>query len=1065
MAAHNEIHLENYVTEKLVKECGWREGHADKYDKERALYPEDVVEWVKVSQPEKWEKLVKQNGSGAETALLNRLEKDLSNPKLGTMKVLREGFSVAGAGGKILMSQKAPEDNRNPKETEKYKQNILRVVRQLKYNPTREWSIDLGFFINGIPVATVELKTDFTQSIEDAIEQYKNDRLPVYNGRKEPLLTFKRGAVVHFAMSDSEIQMTTKLDGENTFFLPFNKGNNGRAGNAPREDGEYPVAYFWEEVCKFDSWLRIFHNFVYIEKSIKVDKHGMPHPKETQIFPRFHQLEAVNKMIADAKKNGAGMQYLCEHSAGSGKTSTIAWTAHDLTKLRTDDGKAVFNSVIIVTDRTVLDSQIQDAVQQLDHQFGMIEAIDRKKSSKPKSQQLAEALIKGTPIIVVTIQTFPFAMEAIIKEKSLADRSFAVIIDEAHSSQTGNTAQGLRAALSLKSKKDLAQMTVEELLLEMQKSRVRPNNISHFAFTATPKHSTLTLFGRPENENEPISENNKPKSFHVYTQRQAIDEGFILDVLQNYTPYKTAYKLGSKINLDDKRVDKKMARRALARWQSLHPTNPSQKIEFIINHFRSTVMPLLNGEAKAMVVTSGRPQAVKYKMAFDAYIKKHNLQDIKALVAFSGKVKGSELGEDDGTYGIDYDAEYTEINLNPDVKNDLRHAFEESQYKVMLVANKFQTGFNQPKLVAMYLDKKISGVEAVQTLSRLNRTYPGKDATYVIDFQDQADAILEAFKTYDQGAELANVQDLDVVYDMKTILDDVGIYREDDLQKFKEVNTALFRKIHKGEHIHKKLYAATQRPTDVFNAKLKELKQTIKHWEDAYDKAYKAGDKKTQEETDAMRSEFVKQREALMRFKSDLARFVRVYNYIAQLIELSEPDLENFASFAKLLSKRLDGVSHEQVDLTGLILKGYQIKETKDDSKVEGSKLSGLSANEHEPNDREKEFLSKIIERVNTIFGDISDDEGQRHFVNQVTNSVINNDNVKEQIDKNSREQAINGDLPDSVKKSVVTSMKSHTDLARAVLKDDHTMKEFISLIYDVIKHQGGQGTNSLIND
>ena len=1064
MAAHNEIHLENYIVQRLVKDCGWKEGKPEDYDKERAIFPEDAIQWVKSTQSEAWDKLVKNNGKSAETTFLNHLEKQLANPKLGTMKVLREGITIPGSG-KILMSQKAPEDNRNPKETEKYNKNILRVVRQLKYCPTRQWAIDLAFFINGIPVATVEIKTDFTQSIEDAVEQYKKDRLPVHDGRKEPLLTFKRGAVVHFAMSDSEIRMTTKLDGDNTYFLPFNKGNNGKAGNAPREDGEYPVAYFWEEVCQFESWLRIFHNFVYIERSMKVDKHGISKPKETQIFPRFHQLEAVNKMIADAKSNGAGKQYLCEHSAGSGKTSTIAWTAHDLTKLRSEDGKAIFNSVIIVTDRTVLDAQIQDAVQQLDHQFGMIEAIDKVKSSKPKSKQLAEALINGTPIIIVTIQTFPFAMEAIIKEKSLSDRNFAVIIDEAHSSQTGNTAQGLRAALSLQSEEKLESMTVEELLLEMQKSRVRPANISHFAFTATPKHSTLTLFGRPKNENEPVSEENKPQSFHIYTQRQAIEEGFILDVLQNYTPYKTAYRLGSMIDLDDKRVDKKMARRSLARWQSLHPTNPSQKIEFIIKHFQSTVMDLLDCEAKAMVVTSGRPQAVKYKMAFDAYIKKHNLEGIKALVAFSGKVKGTDLGDDDGTYGIDYEAEYTEYNLNPEIgSKDIRHAFEESQYKVMLVANKFQTGFNQPKLVAMYLDKKISGVEAVQTLSRLNRTYPGKDTTYVIDFANEPETILEAFKMYDEGAELADVQDFNVVYEMKVLLDDADIYRSDDLEKFKQVNTALYKKIEKGDHIHKKLYAATQRPTDVFNSKLSELKKSVKIWEDAYNKAHKANDKKAMEETDAMRSEFTKQRENLMRFKSNLSRFVRVYNYIAQLIALEDADLENFANFAKLLAKRLDGVSHEQVDLSALVLKGYKISAIKKVDDAEGSKLKGISANDSEATDREKEFLSSIINRVNTLFGDISDTEGQRHFVNQVTNSVVKNQDVKEQIQKNSREQAVTGDLSDSVKKSVVSAMRSHSELARTVLKDEQSMKEFIGLIYDVVKHQNGESTNSILN-
>ncbi|MEP4844923.1 type I restriction endonuclease, partial [Roseibium sp.] len=414
--AHHEINLEAYVTKKLV-ENGWLEGKPENYDRHLALYPEDVAEWVKASQPEKWDKLYSINGEETTNVLLNRLDKELKSKNGGTINVIRHGFSIAGAG-RIDMSQCAPEDKNNEILIEKYKANRLRVVRQVKYNPTREWSIDIVLFINGIPTATLELKTDFTQSIEDAIAQYKEDRVPEYKlGSKkvqEPLLTFKRGAVVHFAMSDSQIAMTTELKGENTYFLPFNKGNNGHAGNAPREDGEYPVAYFWEEVCTWDSWLRIFHSFVYVETKEKVDKHGKPYKAETLIFPRYHQFEAVNKMIQDVKKNGPGSQYLNEHSAGSGKTSTIAWTAHDLIKIRHDDGTPYFNSVIIVTDRNVLDAQLQDAVQQLDHQFGVIEAIDAQQFGDSKSKRLAQALKEGVPIIVVTIQTFPFAMEAIL---------------------------------------------------------------------------------------------------------------------------------------------------------------------------------------------------------------------------------------------------------------------------------------------------------------------------------------------------------------------------------------------------------------------------------------------------------------------------------------------------------------------------------------------------------------------------------------------------------------------------------------------------------------------------
>lgn len=1057
MAAHHEVHLESYVVQKLV-ENGWVEGNNSHYDPVRALYPEDVIAWVQATQPEVWNKLERLNGASTRTVLLDRLEKELAAKSGGTMKLLRQGFAVAGAGT-ITMTQSAPEDARNSKEVAKYQANILRVVRQLKYNPNREWAIDLGFFINGIPVATVELKTDFTQSIDDAIWQYKKDRLPVdpATKRKEPLLTFRRGAVVHFAMSDSEIAMTTKLNGNKTFFLPFNKGNNGHAGNKARDDDdEYPVAYFWEEICQRDAWLRIFHSFVYVETMDKLDKKGMPYKAETLIFPRYHQFEAVNQMIADAKDNGVGQQYLCEHSAGSGKTSTIAWTAHDLIKLRHPDGKAYFNSVIIVTDRTVLDAQLQDAVKQIDHQFGVIETIDANTiGGESKSKRLAEALKKGVPIIVVTIQTFPYAMEAIITEQSLKTRNFAVIIDEAHTSQTGSTAQGLRAALALDTKAKLEEMTLEEVLLEIQKSRVRPTNVSHFAFTATPKHSTLTLFGRPKNPSQPVSDDNKPESFHRYTQRQAIEEGFILDVLRNYTNYQQAVKLGDQA-INDKRVDKKFARRALARWKSLHPTIVSQKVEFIIDHFTKNIAALLNGEAKAMVVTGGRPQAVKYKLAFDLYLKKQDITGIKALVAFSGKVPGKDLGDDDEEWplGIDPEKEYSEYNLNPDASSDLRKEFERAENRVMIVANKFQTGFNQPKLVAMYLDKKVSGVEAVQTLSRLNRTYPGKDETYVIDFVNDSQTILDAFKMYDDGAELESVQDPHVVYDMKNLLDEANIYVKADLEAFKQARGRFVLGTDTPEHLHKKLYSATQRPTDVFNTKLKALTDAIDKWDHAIDKAVSEKDKKAQDYAESKRSEFAKEREALLRFRTDLSRFGRTYNYIAQLIELGDAELENFAAFAKLFSKRLKGVSPEQIDLTGLALAGFKLRK-QHDAEVEGEKytLKPIEVNESEPSDREKEFLHQIIARMNNLFGDVADDMGQRHFTAQVVNIARNNPRVVEQMEKNTKEQALQGALPGVVRQATVDARKSHNDLANSLLKDTQNMAAFFSLVYDILKN------------
>lgn len=906
------------------------------------------------------------------------------------------------------------------------------------------------------------------QSVEHAKNQYRQDRLPVdpITKRKHPLLTFKRGAVVHFAMSDSEIWMTTKLAGENTFFLPFNRGYDGHGGNPPREDGEYPVAYFWEEICRPDAFLRIFHNFVYVEKKNVVDLKGNWSVKETLIFPRFHQFDAVNRMVADAKEKGPGQAYLCEHSAGSGKTSTIAWTAHDLVKLRTDDGKPIFDTAIIVTDRNVLDGQLQDAVQQIDHQKGLIAAIDREKSSKSKSDQLTEAMTKGTPIIVVTIQTFPHAMEAILTEASLKEKSFAVIIDEAHTSQTGSAASKLQATLALSSKTDMSEMTIEEILEEIQRSRRRPANVSHFAFTATPKHSTMMLFGRPADPSKPASNDNLPKSFHKYEMRQAIDEGFILDVLDGYVPYATAFNLGKKI-VDEKRVDGKAAKRALAKWMALHPTNVTQKVQFIVEHFSKNVAHLLEGKAKAMVVTSSRAAAVRYKKGFDAFIAAYPAyKDIRALVAFSGKLSGKEVMHPSDemlngqTIVIDEDAEFSEISMNPDVAGqDLRIAFDRPEYRVMLVANKFQTGFDQPKLVAMYVDKKIANaVEVVQTFSRLNRTFPGKDQVFIIDFVNDPQAVLAAFAQYDAGAKLEKVQDLNVVYEMKENLDEQGIYDEGHVQAFKiarfDIATALGGA---DDTARKAMFAATQAPTDAFNARLKSYRGVAQDAENAYQKARASEDHDGMKKADHNRKEAAELIGSMLEFKAGLSRFARAYAYIAQLIDLGDPEAENFAAFAKLLANRLDGVPPENVDLRGIALTGYDIKPRPDgDADGEDTKtiLQPFGAGGSPQPGPLPVYIQELIQKLNSLFGQAAPLKDQAAFVNQIASIAQENHVVMAQVEKNPKDQAMKGNLPGAVEAAVARAMTSHASLATLLLKaDKQAMGIFTNLIYDMLKH------------
>ena len=736
-------------------------------------------------------------------------------------------------------------------------------------------------------------------------------------------------------------------------------------------------------------------------------------------------------------------------------------------KLRTDDGKPIFHKAIIVTDRNVLDGQLQDAVQQIDHQRGLIAAIDREGTSKSKSQQLTEAILDNTPIIVVTIQTFPYAMEAILTEASLKDKGFAVIIDEAHSSQTGSTASKLQATLAMSSMADTSEMTIEEFLAEVQKSRARPANVSHFAFTATPKHSTMMLFGRPEDPSRLAGDDNLPRSFHKYEMRQAIDEGFILDVLRGYVSYKTAYNLGTEV-IDEKRVDGRAAKRALARWMNLHPTNVTQKVQFIMQHFAKNVAHLLDGKAKAMVVTSSRPAAVRYKKAFDEFIAAHpEYAGIHAMVAFSGKLTGKEVmhAKDDriagGPFTCDEDAEFTETNMNPGARGqDLRIAFDRPEYRVMIVADKFQTGFDQPKLVAMYLDKKIANeVEIVQTLSRLNRTFPGKDQTFVIDFVNEPETIRKAFARYDAGARIEEVQDLNVIYDMQRDVDREGIYSAEDLEAFRTARFQTARKLETSrDPEHKAMFAATQAPTDAFNRRLKDLRHQAQLSEDAYQAARSAGDEDGMKQADHDRKQIEGAIAGLSNFKAGLARFSRTYAYIAQLLDLGDPDLENYAAFAKMLSKRLEGVPPEQVDLKGITLTGYdiipnQVSPPSGEDDEEGIALPPVGPGGGDTSGKTPLYLQEIIERLNGIFGEAAPIEDQASFVNQIAAITRENAVVAAQVAENPKDQALKGYLPGAVQQAVVRAMTSNTSLATLLLKEDRQgIGMLTSMIYDMMK-------------
>jgi type I restriction enzyme R subunit len=687
MSLHTEINFEIEICDHLAAN-GWL--YADKdaagFVRGLCLFPKDVLDWIQATQPDAWDTLTKNHGPAAADMLLNRLRQSID--QLGTLHVLRHGFDVLGLRKELKMAQFKPALAMNPDIMTRYGANRLRVVRQVRYSMHNENSIDLVLFLNGIPVATVELKTDFTQSIEDAVNQYRFDRNPAPKGQSaEPLLSFPNGALVHFAVSNREVCMTTRLEGTATRFLPFNRGDDGGAGNPLNPNG-HQTAYLWEDVWQRDSWLEILGRYLVAQRDDKKQLKQI-------LFPRYHQLDATRKLQAAILKEGAGQKYLIQHSAGSGKTNSIAWSAHFLADLHDDNNKKVFDTVLVVSDRNVIDGQLQDAIFGFERTTGVVATI--KGDGGSKSSELAEALSGDKKIVVCTIQTFPHALKAVRELMATQGKSFAVIVDEAHSSQTGEAASKLKALLTaeeLKELEDEGEISSEDVLASQMMNRARDQGITYAAFTATSKAKTLELFGRRPDPAKPAGDGNLPEPFHVYSMRQAIEEGFILDVLQNYTSYSLAFKLANDgKEFDDQQVERSAAMKRLMGWVRLHPYNIARKVQIVVEHYRLTVAPLLSGKAKAMVVVSSRLEAVRWQLAIDKYIKEKGYP-LKTLVAFSGEVDDKESGPD--TF------KESSKELNPNLKGrDIRKAFDGDEYQILLVANKFQTGFDQPLLCGM----------------------------------------------------------------------------------------------------------------------------------------------------------------------------------------------------------------------------------------------------------------------------------------------------------------------------------------------------------------------------
>ncbi|MBU1668601.1 DEAD/DEAH box helicase family protein [bacterium] len=1002
MESHKEIVFENEVID-ILKANGYLEGTSSHYDKTLALYPEDLISYIQTTSPKAYEKLAKTHGAKVDEALCQRVAKQMDMH--GSLHILRKELKDRGA--KFRLCQFKPELH-NAETQVKYEANILRVVRQLYYSQNNKNSIDLVLFLNGIPIATIELKTDFTQAVEVAKSQYRTDRLP----KGELLLTFKKRALVHFAVSGSEVWMTTKLDGAKTFFLPFNKGDEeGRAGNPDNDDG-YATQYLWDEVLKRDSILNILQHYMHLNVNKETQK-------ETMIFPRYHQLDVTRKLVAESRQHGAGHNYLIQHSAGSGKSNSIAWLAHQLSSLHGHDEHAVFDSVIVITDRTVLDSQLQETIAGFDHTQGVVVSISREGNSDSKSVQLANALERGAKIIITTIQTFPFVLQAIREHTTLSGKKYAIIADEAHSSQTGGTAKQLREVLNVQQSDE--DLSTEDILIASLNSRELKHNLSYYAFTATPKAKTLEMFGTLPNPNEPALATNKPKAFHEYTMRQAIEEGFILDVLKGYTTYKLYYKLEHANLKKDEEVESKRAKVQIAKWMNLHPHNISQKIEIICEHFTTHIAHLLGGQAKAMVVTSSREGAVAYKLALEQYIKAKNLeQKMKVMVAFSGKVehKGKE---------------YSESNMNPKLKQDMRKAFDTDAYNVMLVANKFQTGFDQPKLVAMYVDKKLGGVDCVQTLSRLNRTFRGKEQTFILDFYNEAEAIKEAFEPYYKSTHLEEVTDPNVVYELEEKLQNNGLFTLQEVEKFASVFFV------EGKPSQAKMTSALKPTVDRYKVRYKEALEVIEN----------ASDKFELKEANETKS-------ALDIFKKDLTTFVRMYEFLSQIVDYGDEALEKLWAFVKHLIPNLKAyVTKEPIDISMVALTHYKLhKQEEQNIRLSGedSELKSGSPGGAVARDPEKELLSYVVSEMNSLFeGELSSGD-MLNYARTVTDKMAENQKVMEQVENNSQEQAMMGGFAELMTEAIIGSWDTHENLATQLLNEKNIAKGFANVVYRMLK-------------
>lgn len=984
----SEKEYQKFILEKL-KEKGYEVWPATHYDRLFAVNREELFRFLNATQPETMTALNKVYKAETENTIVAAINAEETKARGSRLSVLKHGIDISNMHLDLLYTR--PATTFNAELNKLYEKNIFSVSEEVWASDDER--IDLVVFLNGLAIMTFELKANTAgQNYHDAIYQYRTQRSP-----KTRLFRFKAGALVNFAMDLEEVYMTTKLEGEATFFLPFNMGNgqgiNAGAGNPIFED-EYSVHYMWDNILQKDSVLEIITKFMFIEvKENKDETTGKVKTSESVIFPRYHQLDVLRKLLADVKVNHSSQNYLLQHSAGSGKTNEIAWLAHRLASLHDDDNKVIFDNIIICTDRVVVDRQLQQAVLALDHKSGFIRVMD----DKCNSSDLGKALTGNTKVIVTTIQKFPYVVGTV---NNLANKTFAVIIDEAHSSTAGKNMSAVTYVLSAgEISEEPADM--EDLIMDEIARNGKQKNVSMFAFTATPKPTTLQLFGK-------LNSKGQREAFHIYSMKQAIEEGFILDVLQNYITYNTYFKLNKEIR-EDPLFQTSAAKRQIARFVDLHETNISQRIEVIIEHFRTTVMAELGGHAKAMVITASRESAVKYRQAFEDYVTRKGYTDIKALVAFSGKVN------------ID-GKEYTEPGMNGFAENKLPGEFDKDDYQVLLVADKYQTGFDQKKLCAMYILKKLHGVATVQTLSRLNRICPPYEKqTFVLDFVNDYDDIIRDFSKYYTATLLSNSVTPSSVYDIEAKLDGFYVIDPFDVEKYNDL-------------LHKDPITAKDKKAMEF------LLQKTKH-------TIESGRSTTE------RDEIV----------VTIRHFVRFYEFLLQVTCFEDVELHKKYYFLSALQAYLKMNSHGGgFNINGLIeASGFAQKKTAEHKKpkVTPNPIVHLPVTEQIVlSPAKQERLSAIIAEINSRTGKSYDNDVAVKAMLQIKDLLMKSEELKASA-RNNTEKDFEFAYFDNIDDALIAGLSQNQDFFTLLLQNDEIKKEVLGIfageIYKSLRDDG----------